>query len=116
MSALVAIPGCGELASTLVVEFWADPQCRAAVPTEPRVLARDRGADQVRGYLIQRAPALVDAVPFDKAEQHQGRPRRREDAIKRNQHDRADHKANNAVEPDTADPPQSAGFGTRGDG
>ena len=105
MSALVAIPGCGDRAPV-----------EAAMPAEPRVLARHRGADQVRGYLIQRSPALVDAVPLDKAEQHQGRPRRRHDAVKRNQHDRADHKADDAVERDTADPPQPARFGTRSDG
>jgi len=53
---------------------------------------------------------------LDKAEQHQGRPWRRHDAVKRNQHDRADHKADDAVERDTADPPQPARFGTRSNG
>src|SRR5437660_12893253 len=36
---------------------------KAVVAAEPGVLARHRGADQMRGNLIKRAPALVDAVP-----------------------------------------------------
>ena len=56
--------------------------------------------------VVQREPALVDAVTFDKTDQHQGRPRRRQDAIKRDQHNRADDKADEAIQRDTADPTQ----------
>ena len=103
MSALVAIPGCFDRAPV-----------KAVVAAEPGVLARHRGADQVRGDIIEPPPALVDAVTFDATDQHQGRPRRRQRAIKRDQHDRADEKADDAVERDPADPPQQAGLGTRG--
>ena len=98
------IPGCGDRAPV-----------EAVVPAEPGIFARHRGAYQMRGGVIQRAPVLVDAVTLDKTDQHQGRPRRRQRAIKRDQHDRADDKAYDAVKRDTADPQQPAGFGTRGD-
>src|SRR5438105_4220791 len=66
VSALVPIPGCGDRAPV-----------EAVVPAEPGILARHRGAYQVRGDVMQRAPALVDAVTFDKTDQHQGCSRRR---------------------------------------
>jgi hypothetical protein len=42
------IPGCGDRAPV-----------EAVVPAEPGILACHRGAYQVRGDVIQRAPALL---------------------------------------------------------
>ena len=98
----------------------AIPRCRdrapieAVVPAEPSVLARHRGTDQMGRDVIEPPPALVDAVTLDATDQHQRCPRRRQRAIKRDKHNRADHKADGAVERDTADPPQPAGSETRG--
>src|SRR5207237_3817680 len=59
MTALIAIPGCGDRAPV-----------EAVVAAEPGVLARHRGADQIRGNLIKRAPDFVDSVTLDTADQH----------------------------------------------
>src|SRR5215470_9568237 len=103
MPALVAIPGCSDRAPI-----------EAVVPAEPRVLARHHGANQIRGNVIEPPPALVDAVTFDATDEHQGCPRRRQRAIKRDQNDRADEKADDAIQRDMTDSPQQAGSGTRG--
>src|SRR6516164_8190792 len=103
MSALIAIPGRGDRAPG-----------EAVVAAEPGVLACHRGADQVGRDVIEPPPALVDAVTLDATDQHQGRPGRRVRAIKSDQHDRADEKADDAVPRDTTDPPQQAKSGTRG--
>jgi len=86
MSAPIAIPGCFNRAPV-----------EAVVAAEPGVLARHCGADQVRGNLIEPPPALVDAVTFDATDQHQGRHGRRKRAIERDQYNRADEKADDAV-------------------
>jgi hypothetical protein len=84
------------------------------VDAAQRIRSLVHDADQMRGNVIQRAPAFVETVPFDKTDQHQGRSRRRQDAIKGDQHHRADDKADEAIQRDAADPPQQAGFGTGG--
>src|SRR6516162_9276098 len=86
MSALIAIPGRGDRAPV-----------EAVVAAEPGVLACYRGADQVRRDVIEPPPALVDAVTLDATDQHQGRPQRRQRAIKHDQHDRADEKADDTT-------------------
>ena len=49
------------------------------------ILARHHGPNQFRRDLAERPPVFVDAVPVDKAQQHQGRAGRRHEAIKRDQ-------------------------------
>jgi hypothetical protein len=105
VAALVVIPGCFDRAPV-----------EAVVAAKPGVLARHRGADQMREDVTEPPPALVDTVTLDATDEHQGRPRRRQCATNRDQNDRADDKADDAVERDTADPPQQAGSGTRGAG
>src|SRR5690348_7474755 len=101
MSTRVMIPGCFDGAPV-----------EAVVPAEPRVLARHRGADQTRGNVVEPPPALVDAVAVDTVDQDQERRGRRQESIKRDQHDRANQEADNAVERDAAAPAQQPGSGT----
>ena len=103
MTALVVIPGCRDRAPV-----------EAVVAAEPGVLSRHRGTNQMRRDVIEPPPALVDAVTFDATDQHQGCSRWRQRAIDRDQRDRGDDKGDDAVQRDTAEPPQQAGFGTRG--